>query len=132
MKTSALGGVIAALILAAAGSFAGCASPEEKPGVVASSAPRTVIVDVDGMVCNFCATNIDKTLAKLPGVKAVDVNLAAGKVVLQATEKQPVDEDIRKAVKDAGFEPKAISRVTEDFAAVKAGIKAEAVKKLEQ
>lgn len=131
MKTSALAGVIAALILAA-GPMAGCSSSEEKPGVVASSEPRTVIVDVDGMVCNFCATNIDQTLAKLPGVSAVYVNLAAGKVVLQATEKQPVDEAIRKAVKDSGFEPKAISRETEDFAAVKARIKADAVKKLDQ
>ena len=123
--------LLATFALAATG-ISGCASSEEKPAVIATAASHTVTVAVDGMVCNFCATNIDKTLAKLPGVKDVHVNLAAGAVVLRATEKAPTDEALRQAVKDAGFEPKGITRSVEDFGAAKARLKAEALKKLEQ
>lgn len=123
------------LALGALAIFAGCASgtgaSETPPAALPAGSARTVFVGIDGMVCNFCATNIDKTLAKLPGVSAVSVNLDAGAVILRAGEFTPSDADIRKAVKDAGFEPKAIKRTTEEFDAAKARLKAEALKKLE-
>lgn len=132
MKTRLL--ALAALALAAG--LSGCLTTGEQLTSSAEASlaadSRTVIVVVDGMVCNFCATNIDKTLAKLPGVTAVHVNLAGGVVALRATEKAPTDEAIRAAIKDAGFDPKGITRSTEDFSAAKARLKAEALKKLEQ
>ena len=124
----------ALLALGAVAGFSGCSasgdSVSSKTTAIASS-ERTVQITVDGMVCNFCATNIDKTLAKLPGVSAVSVNLDAGAVILRASEFAPSDVELRKAVKDAGFEPKAITRTHEDFGTAKARLKAEALKKLE-
>lgn len=125
----------ALLALVAVAGLAGCSSSADDntapKNAAGAASERTVQITVDGMVCNFCATNIDKTLAKLPGVSAVSVNLDAGAVILRASEFAPSDAELRKAVKDAGFEPKAIVRTNEDFAAAKARLKAEALKKLE-
>lgn len=68
------------------------------------AAGKEAVVTVKGMQCPFCAYGIKKHLAKIPGVKNVDVNLAKNEAIVQfAVDAQPTDAQIQQAVKNAGF-----------------------------
>lgn len=58
--------------------------------------------NVTGMSCVHCAAAIDQQLSELPGVSAVDVDLASGVVVVQGSA---IDgEAVRGAVRAAGYD----------------------------
>ena len=63
----------------------------------------TVTVTVTGMSCGHCATSVREEVGSIPGVSAVDVDLASGKVTIDS--EQQVDADaIKDAVEEAGYE----------------------------
>jgi copper chaperone CopZ len=58
---------------------------------------------VVGMTCGHCVNAVTEEVAKLPGVTAVDVDLASGG--LTVTSDAVVDESaVRAAVEEAGYE----------------------------
>jgi copper chaperone len=60
---------------------------------------------VTGMTCGGCASKVKTAVASVPGVSAVDVELATGQVTV--TGEQPVDGSlVRTAVVDAGYQVK--------------------------
>jgi copper chaperone len=64
-----------------------------------STASYTVV----GMTCGHCVTSVTEEVSQLPGVTAVDVDLASGG--LTVTSDAPVDETaVRAAVEEAGYE----------------------------
>jgi len=64
-----------------------------------SSATYTVV----GMTCGHCVNAVTDEVSALPGVTAVDVDLASGG--LTVTSDAPVDESaLRAAVEEAGYE----------------------------
>lgn len=65
----------------------------------ATVAPITTIT-VKGMSCAHCKALVEKNLAKLPGVEAVTVDLASGKVQLQGS---PDMTAVREAIHNLGF-----------------------------
>ena len=81
-----------------------------------SSYSKTIVIDVQGLVCDFCAQSIDKVFSKQAGVEKVDVNLNNGKVtvkmadVFEDDEVGISDETIIKLLQDAGYEVTAIIR----------------------
>ncbi|RBY88229.1 cation-transporting ATPase [Blastococcus sp. TBT05-19] len=55
------------------------------------------------MTCGHCVTAVTEEVSSVPGVTAVDVDLASG--ALTVTSEQPVDESaVRAAVEEAGYE----------------------------
>jgi copper chaperone len=63
-----------------------------------STATYTVV----GMTCGHCVTAVTEEVSAVPGVTAVDVDLATGHVTV--TSQQPVSTDeIREAVEEAGY-----------------------------
>lgn len=65
---------------------------------------KQAVVTVHGMQCPFCAYGIKKHLAKLPGAKNVEVELAKNQAIVTFTPDAKVnDEQIRRAVRNAGF-----------------------------
>ncbi|HEX2416578.1 MAG TPA: heavy-metal-associated domain-containing protein [Micromonosporaceae bacterium] len=58
---------------------------------------------VSGMTCGHCAQSVGGELSKLDGVTNVDVNLAAGAVTV-TSETPLVEQDVRAAVDEAGYE----------------------------
>jgi len=57
---------------------------------------------VVGMTCGHCVNAVTEEVAQLPGVTAVDVDLASGG--LTVTSDAPVDETaVRAAVEEAGY-----------------------------
>ena len=81
-----------------------------------TSLSKTIYIDVQGLVCDFCAQSIDKVFSKQVGVEKVDVNLNNGRVtvkmadVFEDDEVGISDETIIKLLQDAGYEVTAIIR----------------------
>jgi copper ion binding protein len=58
---------------------------------------------VTGMTCGHCASAVTEEVSKLDGVREVDVDVAAGKVIV--TSDRPLAEDeVRDAVTEAGYQ----------------------------
>jgi len=68
---------------------------------------------VVGMTCASCAANIEKALAKVPGVISVNVNLASEKATVEYIEGTRI-ADLKRAVKDAGYELGSEAETLED------------------
>jgi copper chaperone len=63
----------------------------------------TATYTVTGMTCGHCVTSVTEEVSQVPGVTAVDVDLASGG--LTVTSDAPVDEAaVRAAVEEAGYE----------------------------
>jgi Cu+-exporting ATPase len=61
---------------------------------------------VTGMSCASCAANIEKALARVPGVISANVNLATERATVEFPTGTVTMADITKAVVDAGFSVK--------------------------
>ena len=60
-------------------------------------------IKVKGMSCGHCAAAVTKALEALPGVSAVKVDLADGRVSFQSTA--PIaPEELARVIKAAGYE----------------------------
>lgn len=57
---------------------------------------------IEGMNCASCASNIEKSLKKISGVKEASVSLMLKKGIVEA-EDSVSDEEIKKAVARAGY-----------------------------
>ena len=63
----------------------------------------TTTYTVAGMTCEHCVRSVTEEVAEVPGVTAVDVDLATGRVTVSSAK--PVDEGaVRAAVSEAGYE----------------------------
>lgn len=52
---------------------------------------QVAVVNVNGMVCDFCARGIEKTFLKDRAVKRIDVDLERGKVLIAYTKEKEID-----------------------------------------
>ena len=59
-------------------------------------------VTVTGMSCGHCATSVREEIGDIPGVQAVDVDLASGNVTIDSDNAIEATA-IRTAVEDAGY-----------------------------
>jgi copper chaperone len=57
---------------------------------------------VEGMTCSHCVLSVREEVTEIPGVDAVDVDLASGRVSVAG--RNISDEAVRTAVADAGYE----------------------------
>jgi len=83
---------------------------------IGSAYAKTIHIDVEGLVCGFCAQSIEKVFMKQPGVEKVNVNLNDGRVIIKMADVFQDDEDgisndrIKKLFLEAGYEVTAIMR----------------------
>jgi copper chaperone CopZ len=68
-------------------------------------------INVNGMVCDFCAQSIEKVFMKRNEVKGINVNLEDQKVVIYLQEKIDIDDNtISSIFEDAGYTVETINR----------------------
>lgn len=85
----------------------------------------TIEMDVNGLVCAFCAQGISKTLRGFPQTADVVVSLEKKLVAVAVKDGQDIaDDDLKRALTNAGYEVKAIHRETETLDDVRARLKA--------
>ena len=65
----------------------------------------TVVYAVEGMHCNHCKAAVEQSVGKLKGVETCEATPAANTLVVTGTASE---NDIRKAVEQAGFEFKGV------------------------
>ena len=67
-----------------------------------ANALETRAFAVEGMTCAHCVLSVREEVSEVPGVSAVDVDLAGGRMTVSGEQ---VDEDaVRAAVAEAGYE----------------------------
>ena len=60
---------------------------------------QIAVVNVKGMVCDFCARGIEKTFKKDTNVKKIDVDLRKGKVLIAYNNSQEIKfDDIKEKI----------------------------------
>lgn len=77
----------------------------DEPVAQATKSTDRVEVQVNGMACPFCAYGIEKKLRAIPGVQDVKVDLDAGRATFEAPSGAVTEQQVKQAIKDAGFSP---------------------------
>ena len=91
----------------------------------ASAAQQTIQVELDGLVCAFCAQGVEKKMKAQTATDKVFVSLNKKVTLVALKEGQDIpDETIRAEITNAGYVVKAISRTSESFDQLRAKIKA--------
>ena len=89
------------------------------PGVFA----KTIEMDVNGLVCAFCAQGIEKTLKEFPATSHVFVSLEHRIVAVELKDGQDIDDAaLKKAITDAGYKLVTIRRTDEPISAIRARV----------
>lgn len=85
----------------------------------------TIEMDVNGLVCAFCAQGIEKKLRAFPATADVVVSLEKKLVALSTREGQDIpDDQLKNALTNAGYTVKAIRRESESLDDVRQRLKA--------
>ena len=72
---------------------------------------ETIRTTINGMVCGFCATAIEKTFKRQPQVKTVDVDLKSRLVTVTTKEGQTLDDaKVKKLMTNTGYSVVNIDR----------------------
>ena len=91
----------------------------------AEAAAATIEMTVNGLVCGFCAQGIEKTLRRNTATEDVFVSLEHRLVAIATKPGTDIDDEtLRKALKDAGYDVKAIARSDRSLAEIRAERKA--------
>ncbi len=64
---------------------------------------------IKGMHCASCASNIERSLKKIPGVNSCSVNVLTRKGIVECSD-EVSDDELRKAVKKTGYEVVALEK----------------------
>ena len=94
-------------------------------GAAASAADvNTLKLQVNGMVCAFCAQGIEKRLQAMPETGEIYINLAQKVVAVQPKAGQQMNADKVKAeVTEAGYDVVKIEAVPQPVSAIRAEMK---------
>ncbi|MBO0358219.1 copper-translocating P-type ATPase [Hymenobacter sp. BT186] len=68
-----------------------------------SSVPETTTLDIEGMTCASCASFVEKSLSRTPGVQSALVNFATEKATIQYLPDQASPATLKEAVVQAGY-----------------------------
>ena len=95
----------------------------------ATTAPATLDLGVEGMTCASCVSRVERALKKVPGVTDATVNLATESARVTFAPADGIEAQIRRAVRNAGYEPRAAAEAAPEdlspwagFAPVAAGL----------
>ena len=92
-------------------------------GVSTLASAKTIEMDVNGLVCAFCAQGISKTLKANPATEDVFVSLEHRLVAVHLKDGQDIaDAELRKAITNAGYKLVAVHRTDNSLAQVKARV----------
>ena len=78
----------------------------------------TLDLSVGGMTCASCVMRVERALKSVPGVQDVSVNLATETARVVAADGEDMDARLRRAVRAAGYEPRAAGNAADEAAAV--------------
>lgn len=86
-----------------------------------STSTQTLDLGVAGMTCASCVSRVERALKKVPGVADASVNLATESARVVFTPSEQIEAQIRRAVRNAGYEPRAVEEADQEDASPWAG-----------
>jgi copper chaperone CopZ len=90
----------------------------------ASAESATIEMQVNGLVCAFCAQGIEKQLRKFPATADVIVSLEHKLVAVALKDGQEIpDTELRRALTNAGYTVKAVQRTETPLAELRERLK---------
>jgi Cu+-exporting ATPase len=81
-----------------------------------TSGTTTLDLSVGGMTCASCVMRVERALKNVPGVQDVSVNLATESARVVTDGNEDMDALLRRAVRAAGYEPRAASTAADEAA----------------
>lgn len=91
--------------------------------VTSVASAKTIEMDVNGLVCAFCAQGIEKTLKGFPATAGVFVSLEHRVVAVQLKDGEDInDASLTRAITDAGYKLVAIHRTDETLDAIRSRV----------
>jgi len=72
-----------------------------------SAVNTSLDIGIGGMTCASCVMRVEKALKKVPGVQEASVNLATESARVVFLPDEQMQARVRRAVRDAGYEPRA-------------------------
>jgi copper chaperone CopZ len=91
--------------------------------LTATAHAESIELEVNGLVCAFCAQGIEKSLRQFPATGDVYVSLEHRLVAIALKEGQDIDEaTLRKAITDAGYTTVAVKRTADSLATIRARV----------
>ena len=95
-------------------------------GLSSLASAKTIEMDVNGLVCAFCAQGIEKTMKTFPATEAVFVSLENRIVAVQLKGGTDIDDArLRKAITDSGYTVVAIRRTEASIEAIRKRVSAD-------
>src|SRR6187549_2684372 len=92
-------------------------------GVSTLASAKTIEMDVNGLVCAFCAQGISKSMKAFPASDGVFVSLEHRLVAVHLKDGQDIaDAALRKAIVDAGYKLVAVRRSEASLDDIKARV----------
>ena len=80
----------------------------------AQASDNRIYVDVNGMVCDFCARSLEKVFGKQDAVSDIDVDLNDKVVTIDLKDGMSIEDSVvSELIQDAGYSVVAIRRVEE-------------------
>ncbi|HWI83524.1 heavy metal translocating P-type ATPase [Ramlibacter sp.] len=74
-----------------------------------STAAPTLDLPIGGMTCASCVSRVERALRKVPGVQEATVNLATESARVTYAPSEQIEARLRRAVRDAGYEPRTVA-----------------------
>jgi Cu+-exporting ATPase len=65
---------------------------------------ETITLAVSGMTCGNCKRHVEEALSGVPGVRAAEVDLAAGRATVALDANAPTAGRLVDAIRDAGYD----------------------------
>ena len=79
-----------------------------------ATVPSTLDLGVGGMTCASCVSRVERALKKVPGVQDATVNLATESARITYAASAQAEALLRRAVRDAGYEPRSAEAAMEE------------------
>jgi len=86
---------------------------------------KTIRMEVNGLVCAFCAQGIEKKLRSMAPTKEVFVSLEKKIVAVSLKDGQDIpDATLKESLKDSGYDVVSVARTDEALADIRRAAKA--------
>lgn len=85
--------------------------PKEVKSAAGSACENKIHIQVNGLVCDFCARALEKVIGKREDVAGIDVNLDSSQVEIAMKPGKTIDDiTLTQLIKDSGYNVVSINK----------------------